>query len=462
MDVKSSLEGSHGDRHRVRNDAITGEPYTTLLDATCPRNGDGRGMGSELSMSARVEITRKYAREYARCSKKDKGRLLDEAVAVTGWSRDNARRRLAMASRPGLRAVKRARLPKPRKYSYDATKVLQSVWAASGGQCGKYLAASMRLQLDGLERHGELVFGRDRYSPQVRAELLVMSPATIDRYLAPARAKDPLHGVAATKPSPLLRSSIQVRKAGDEVEDSPGFFEGDTVAHCGPTLKGEFARTLNLTDMRTGWVFTHSVRNNAHVHILAALSMGVETIPFQVTGLDFDNGGEFINYDVIDWAAERKIFFTRSRPYKKNDQATIESKNNHLVRQYAFYWRYDTPETLTLLNQLWPLVNDRLNYLTPTIKPVGYATDRNGRRKRVYDKPATPFDRLLAAGVLSPAQAAELTEHRDALNPAEIARRIQSIQDRLTGLARRPTLDLEASLAKPLPDTTRGIRRKAS
>lgn len=106
--------------------------------------------------------------------------------------------------------------------------MLQRVWAASRGQCGKYLAASMRLQLDALERHRELIPGKGRYSPQVRAELLAMSPATIDRYLAPARAKDALRGIAATKPSPLLRSSITIRKAGDEVENDPGFFEGDT------------------------------------------------------------------------------------------------------------------------------------------------------------------------------------------------------------------------------------------
>ena len=114
--------------------------------------------------------------------------------------------------------------------------------------------------------------------------------------------------------------------------------EGDTVAHCGPTLKGEFCRTLNLTDMRSGRAFTRSIRNNAHVHVLAALQQAVEQIPFEVTGLDFDNGSEFINLDVIGWAAERKIFFTRARPYKKNDQATIESKNNHLVRRLGFYW----------------------------------------------------------------------------------------------------------------------------
>lgn len=413
-------------------------------------------MESGLSMASRAEITAKYARAYRSAPKKDKGRLLDEVVAVTGWSRDNARRRLASSAKPRLAGPRRRR--RPRKYSMDALKVLQRVWAFSGGECGKYLAASMCTLLDALERHGELVAEKARYSAAVRAELLSMSPATIDRYLAPARARDPLRGTSTTKPSPLLRTSIKVRKAGDEVEDSPGFFEGDTVAHCGPTLKGEFARTINLTDMRTGWVFTRSMRNNAHVHILAALDNAVAGIPFEVTGLDFDNGSEFINHDVINWAAQRKIFFTRSRPYKKNDQATIESKNNHLVRRYGFYWRYDTPEALALLNQLWPLVNDRLNYFAPTKKPVGWSTDTAGRRKRVYDKPATPADRLLGAGVLSPAQQAELTTYRDRLNPADLARRITSIQDRLTGLARETTLALQAAVDTPSPDTSSGVR----
>lgn len=106
-----------------------------------------------------------------------------------------------------------------------------------------------------------------------------MSPATIDRYLKPAKVTDQIKGVAATKPSPLLRSAIKIRKAGDEVEAEPGFFESDTVAHCGPTLKGEFARTVNLTDLHTGWVFTHTVRNNANTHVLAALKARHRTGP---------------------------------------------------------------------------------------------------------------------------------------------------------------------------------------
>ncbi|WP_293010599.1 hypothetical protein [Mycobacterium sp.] len=155
--------------------------------------------------------------------------------------------------------------------------------------------------------------------------------------------------------------------------------------------------------MHIGWVFTRTVRNNAHTHILGAQMAGVDEIPYEVTGLDFDNGSEFRNQAVIKWAAQMEIFFTRSRPSKKNDQATTESKNNHLVRKYGFYNRYDTDEERVVLNRLWKLVNDRLNYPTPTIKFIGYGSSRDGRRRRLYDEPMTPLNRLLAAWVLSPA-----------------------------------------------------------
>lgn len=418
-------------------------------------------------MTSRAEVTSRYAKAYVKASKKDKGRILQEVVGVTGWSRDNARRRLSVAAkRPpgaGRQVAEQPRKPRRPRYSYDALKVLQWVWAASGGQCGKYLVASMRIQLDLLEAHGELVEGADRYGPAVRAELLAMSAASIDRYLKPAKAGDRIRGVSTTKPSPLLRSSITIRKAGDEVEAEPGFFEGDTVAHCGPTLQGEFARTLNLTDVHTGWVFTRTVRNNAHAHILAALKAGVVEIPFAVTGLDFDNGTEFLNKAVIKWAEDRDIFFTRSRPYKKNDQATIESKNNHLVRKYGFYYRYDTEAERRALNRLWKLVNDRFNYLTPTRKPIGFGADASGRRKRLYDKPATPMDRLLAARVLSPAQEADLIAYRASLNPAAIGRRIADLQTLLLKLAKEKTEQLYlASIPTALPDVRKGIRIKAA
>lgn len=358
-------------------------------------------------------------------------------------------------------AVIDRRRTKPRKYSYDALIVLQKVWSTSGGSCGQYLAPAMTDWLDAMEAEGALVPGQARYGPEVRAELEQMSAATIDRYLAPARAKDPIRGKTTTKPGTMLRNSISIRKAGDEVAAEPGFFEVDTVAHCGPTLKGEFARTVNFTDMHTGWVFTCAIRNNAHLHIRAAFDLFVEQVPFAVTGIDCDNGSEFINHDLIGWARDKEVFFTRSRPYKSNDQATIESKNNHLVRRYGFYHRYDTGTELALLNQLWPLVNDRLNFFTPTKKPLGWSTDTLGRRKRLYDKPRSPYQRLLAAGVLSPAQEAELATYKATLKPVAIQRRISDIQQELTRLAAGKTRRLHDQITWKAPDPA-GLKTRAS
>lgn len=164
-----------------------------------------------MSVVARAEITTRYAKSYRGARKKDRGRILDEVVAVTGWSRDNARRRLAAAAKQppgaGRQVAARPRKQRAGRYSYDARLILARVWAASGGQCGKYLAASMLVQLDALQRHGELCLdggGRldpqGRYSPDLRAELLSMSPATIDRYLcqtsaaaSASRSPDPAH-----------------------------------------------------------------------------------------------------------------------------------------------------------------------------------------------------------------------------------------------------------------------------
>ena len=217
-------------------------------------------------MRSRAEVTARYADAYAKASKQDKGRILDQLCEVTGWSRDNARRRLrqkaARQRGPVLRPAQRR--PRPFRYSYEARKVLQRVWAVSGGMCGRYLVVAMGDLLDSMQAHGHLPGKDGRYTPEVRAELEAMSSATIDRYLAPARRSDPIRGKTTTKPGSLLRTSITIRKAGDEVAAEPGFFEVDTVAHCGPTLKGEFARSVNFTDVNIGWVFTFAIRNNSY------------------------------------------------------------------------------------------------------------------------------------------------------------------------------------------------------
>ncbi|HZL80907.1 MAG TPA: hypothetical protein VFC06_03035, partial [Demequina sp.] len=204
---------------------------------------------------ARREITKKYAREYASASKKVRGRLLDELVATTGWSRANARRQVAAAGqRKGPRRAV-ARAPRPRTYGYDTLKLLIEVWTLAGQPSGKYLAATMGLWLPKLIEHGEL--DTARLNDHTQAQLLAVSGATIDRLLKPTRDAMRLTGLSGTKPGPLLRTSITVRKAGDEHELVPGFVEIDLVLHCGASLQGEFLRTMTVTDVHTGWTGEH-------------------------------------------------------------------------------------------------------------------------------------------------------------------------------------------------------------
>jgi hypothetical protein len=268
-----------------------------------------------------------------------------------------------------------------------------------------------------------------------------------------------LRGISTTTPSPLLRNSIGLSKAGDTPPTVPGVVEADTVAHCGPTFAGEFCRTLTMTDLVTGWTENTSIRNNASKWIVGAVEDLQGMFPFPLRVFDSDNGSEFINHDVADWLQARDITQTRSRPYRKNDQATVESKNNHVVRKHAFYWRYDTPEELLLLNKLWRLVSLRLNFFTPTKKPTSYATTADGRRKRVYDTPKTPWQRVLASGLLTDKQTAVVLARVNGINPADLTRQINHIQHRLTELSQAKTEAMTAARHLDMASLETSIRR---
>jgi len=221
--------------------------------------------------------------------------------------------------------------------------------------------------------------------------------------------------------------------------------EADTVAPCGPTLIGEFARTLTMTDIVTGWTENCSVRNNASKWIVQGIQELQQWFPFEGKVFDSDCGSEFINHEVAGWLQARDIEQTRSRPYQKNDQAHVESKNNHVVRKHAFYWRYDTPAEFELLNRLWRLVAQRLNFFTPTKKPVGYTTTAGGRNKRIYDKPRTPWQRLQATGLPDTQQLSAMAARIDGINPADLTRQINAIQMQLLDLAKAKTDALAAA-----------------
>ncbi|CKM61091.1 Conserved protein of uncharacterised function%2C possible transposase remnant [Mycobacterium tuberculosis] len=380
-------------------------------------------------------------------------------MSTTGMGRSTARRMLTGPGLPEPAEQVDGRRLRARGFSDDARALLEHVWALMGMPCGKYLVVMLELCLPLVAAAGDL--DKPFATEAAVAELKAMSAATVDRYLKPARERMRIKGISTTKPSPLLRNSITIHTCSDEAPKVPGVIEADTVAHCGPSLIGEFARTLTMTDLVTGWTENASIRNNAAKWILEGIKECQQRFPFPMTVFDSDCGGEFINHDVAGWLQARDIAQTRSRPYQKNDQAHVESKNNHVVRKHAFYWRYDTGEELELLNRLWPLVSLRCNFFTPTKKPVGYTSTVNGRRKRIYDKPATPWQRLQASGVLDAQQLSTVAARIEGFNPADLTRQINAIQMQLLDLAKTKTEALATARHIDLQSLQPSINRLA-
>lgn len=400
-------------------------------------------MEGKIDMAARRQVTNKLRTQYRKASKEDKGKVLDRVVEATGMGRSTARRMLTGPRLPDPAEQVDGRTLRPRGFSDDARALVEHVWALMGMPCGKYLVVMLDLWLPLLAAAGDL--DKPFATEQAVAELAAMSAATVDRYLKPARDRMRITGISTTKPSPLLRNSITIRTCADEAPKEPGVIEADTVAHCGPTLIGEFARTLTMTDIVTGWTENCSIRNNASTWILEGVEQLQGWFPFPMVIFDSDCGSEFINHEVAGWLQARDIAQTRSRPYQKNDQAHVESKNNHVVRKHAFYWRYDTPAELELLGQLWRLVSLRLNFFTPTRKAVGHTSTADGRKKRIYDKPKTPWQRVQEAGVLDTQQLSDAAARVDGVNPADLTRQINAIQMRLLDLAKTKTEALAAA-----------------
>jgi hypothetical protein len=302
-------------------------------------------MKGKLTLMAKRELISKFKEEYKRASKTQKSKILDNFVAATGYNR-----KYAIGLLNNHRSVpKKKRRKRLSKYTKESTNALVKIWKFTNMMNSKALCSCIKIWLDKLIEFDEIEVDDFVYN-----QLLSMSSATIDRILKPTRDKMNLKikGKSTTKPGDMLKNSIKIRKAGDEVERKPGFVEVDTVAHCGNTLAGEFARSLTITDVFTGWTEDVAIRNNAHANILEGLNTLEQRIPFKLEGFDCDNGSEFINHDVVKWISDRDLYMTRSRPYRKNDNAHVEQKNYDFVRRNAFYYRYDTQIERDLLNEL--------------------------------------------------------------------------------------------------------------
>jgi hypothetical protein len=389
-----------------------------------------------LSMATRREIGKSEAKQYQKASKNKKTEILDEVTAVTGWGRKHAIKVL----NGKIKTTNRKKSAKTRGCEYlpATTKALEKVWIATNFMNSKSLKIMIPEYVSNMRKNGHLV-GFDGCWEVIEPQLLKMSASTIDNKLKPIKNRMKLKGKSLThntKEGTRLRDSFKIRRVGDEVPKRPGFIENDTVSHCGGDAKGEFARTLTSTDIYSGWTENVAVRNNAHANIRGAFDTVRDRLPFAIEGMDYDNGSEFINHNMLQWHEENGIgITTRSRPYKKNDNAHVEQKNNDIVRKFAFYYRYDTLAELDLLNELYELVRIKFNIFTPTRKAVKYVEAGSGRRTRIYDKPKTPFDRLKDAGVLSNKVLLELEEIKATTDLFGLQLRIQSIQRKLINCA---------------------------
>lgn len=391
-----------------------------------------------LTMSERKALTKQTAVRYRKSSKKQKGKILDEFVAATGYTRKYAgwilrnlgTKRIVYLDGELVELVvgqprKKRRRPRERIYDEQVFRALKKIWAIFDCICGKRLVVVLRTMLPILAKFGEIDL-----TEEVTRKLQCISAATIDRLLEKEREGLRIKGRGHTKPGTLLKHQIPIRTFSGWDEAKPGFVELDLVGHEGGNSQGEFCFTLNLTDVDTGWTEPRAVKNKAQKWTFEALMHIKQCLPFDLLGIDSDNGGEFINFHLYEYCDKNNIEFTRSRANRKNDNCFVEQKNNSVVRRYVGYFRYDTDEQLRILNEIYDQVRLLVNFFHPSMKLVS-KTREGAKVRRRYDVPKTPHQRLMQSPYIPQVVKDQLTAQFDELNPAAVTREILRLQKKL-------------------------------
>jgi hypothetical protein len=380
----------------------------------------------ELSMGQRQAVTKKKAAAYRRATKSEKSRILDDLVDLTEWHRDYARAALRNAETLQIVRPRRPRVP---KFGPHLIACLTTCWILTRTPAGKRLAPMLVTVVPLLRRDGDIVLTDDE-----AALLVSMSPATIDRHLAPERAKLMPRGRSHTKPGTLLKSQIPIRTWAEWSENMPGFVEIDLVGHEGGNSSGEFCFTLTVTDIATGWTINRSVKNKAAIWVFEAIEHVIGQFPFPILGIDSDNGSEFINAHLLAYCIEHKITFTRSRPGNKNDGAHVEQKNWTHVRELVGYLRFDTERELAVLNKIWELDRVYTNYLLAQQK-LTFKERHGAKVTKRHDRAATPFQRAGARDDITAACRTTMDQTMADIRPGELYRQIRDLTSQLERMA---------------------------
>jgi len=409
-------------------------------------------MGKRISMATRREIVAEIGKRYRAATHSHEKRLiLDEFVALTAYHRKHALRLLNQEETPSSPS----RHSRSRIYDAAVHEALIVVWESADRICSKRLKGLMPTLVEALERHGHLVLG-----DVLRAQLLGVSAATIDRMLAPQRAAT--SGRRRRRSSGLVRSQIPVRTFADWDDPSPGFVEADLVAHNGGNCAGSFVHTLVLTDIATGWTECLPLLVREQALVVEAVEVARNQLPFPLLGLDTDNDGAFINESLLTYAKSQGVILTRSRAYRKNDQAWVEQKNGAIVRRMVGHGRLQGLKATQELAHLYAVSRLYVNFFQPSFKLKEKHREGAKVTKR-YHPPATPCARLLASQQLGEAQKEGLQELATSLDPLRLLNGLRTTQKALADLAvkdggsQQPSTDHDlAHFLAQLPNLWRG------
>ena len=407
-----------------------------------------------MSQKSKWEYLKAIYTRYRKASKNVRVLILNEFCQVCGYNRKYAIRLLN-----GPAPQKPAALHKTRSPSYSAKVIsgLSLIWEAAGYPCSQRLKALLPLWLPWAQKRLSL-------SAQIQRQLLSISPSTIDRRLKAKRRllKKRLYG--RTKPGTLLKHHIPIKTDSWDVT-APGFTETDLVSHSGNSEQGEFIHSLNVTDIHTTWVESRAVMGKGQTGVLEAMKEIEQALPFKLLGIDSDNGSEFINYHLKAFCDQKKIQFTRGRPYKKDDNAHIEQKNWTHVRKIFGYLRYDSFPARQAMNDLYRNELRTLqNFFLPSMKLI--RKERVGSKlKRRYDKPQTPLERVAACPQADLLKITELKKLRAATDPFKLAKIVDQKLERIYQLANQrvsPNPQLPQPSPQPLTRAERQALREIS
>src|SRR5215467_13681550 len=397
-----------------------------------------------VSMATKAELVAAIGDRYRAGARMERSKILDEFVAVTGYHRKHAIRLL----RPKIGDCAAVQRRIRRRSGVEVQQALIVLWEASDRLCSKRLKPIIPVLLPALERHGQLTIDET-----IRALLLAISSATIDRLLSAVRLVARGGRRRRAGLSSAVRRTVPVRTFGDWNDPPPGFVEVDFVAHAGTSAAGSFIQTMVLSDVATGWTecLPLVARNGALV--IEALAAAMMLFPFPLRGVDFDNDGLFMNEPVVTWCRQKGLEVTRSRAYRKNDQAWVEQKNGAIVRRLVGYGRLEGIASAQALVRLYAAARLHTNLFQPSFK-LKQKTRIGARVIKRYHPPALPAARVLAHTAVDNASKERLRRLQSVSDPVVLIAEIRAAQVELGKRVDRRGLD-SAREPEPTADLER-------